>query len=671
MNEFLRKHAIFKWTVVSVAGFGAVLAIALSLFDWNVLRAPLARLISAKTGFPTAIEGNLSAQVWSWDPLFSVEDLSIENPQWPGRQKILSVKRITVQLSLERLLLGNLVLPRVELDSPIVNLERDGAGRANWSPQSGSSTPGNVSPHVPAIRRLIITDGKIHMADRVRKLRLEGTLAADERAKSKDDAAFQLRCTGSLNERPFKFRAEGGPLINVDPSEPYTFTVDAQAADISLALQASIPKPFDLAAYQAKFVLSGADLADAYYLTNLALPNSSSYRLQGTLQHHGDIFQVDGFTGSVGSSDLSGKLSVTVGKVRPKLVADLTSTRLNIADLAPAVGSGLPGKQSITAGGAGRSASADTVSKAQADAAAASQTGWLLPDADLQVNRVRGMDADVRFRAQSVVSAKVPLRHLQFHLILQDGVLQLDPLSFALPQGQIAGTVRINAAPAVPVSDIDMRLQNIDLAQLKGSSAKAPPLEGTLAGRIKLHGTGGSIHKFASSADGSLSIVVPHGQIRAALAELMGINVARGLGLLLTKNQQQSELRCGVAAFQADQGHLYAKTIVIDTTNVLVTGHGGVDLRNERLDLALQGSPKKFRLLHLHSPVKVEGTLENPKVVIDAGKTLLQAGEGTVLAALLTPVAAVLAFIDVGLAKNADCSALLAQAAPSGSGAKP
>jgi AsmA family protein len=671
MNEFLRKHVIFKWTVVSVAGFVAVLAIALSLFDWNVLRAPLARLISAKTGFPTSIDGNLYAHVWSWDPLFRVEDLSIENRQWPGRQKILSVKRITVQVSLGRLLLGNLVLPRMELDSPIVNLERDGAGRANWSPESRSSAPANVSPHVPAIRRLIIRDGKIHMVDRVRKLRLDGTLAADERAKTKDDAAFQLRCTGSLNERPFRFHADGGPLINVDPNEPYTFTVDAKAADISLALQASIPKPFDLAAYQAKFVLSGADLADAYYLTNLALPNSSSYRLQGTLQHHGDIFQIDDFRGSVGSSDLSGKLSVTVGKVRPKLVADLTSTRLNIADLAPAVGSGLPVKQSMTANGAGRSAAADTASKAQADAAAASQTGWLLPDADLQVNRVRGMDADVRFRAQSVVSAKVPLRHLQFHLILQDGVLNLDPLSFALPEGQMAGTVRINAAPAVPVSDIDMRLQNIDLAQFKGSSAKVPPLEGTMAGRIKLHGTGESVHKFASSADGSLSIAVPHGQIRAALAEFMGINVARGLGLLLAKNQQQSELRCGVAAFQADQGHLYAKTIVMDTTNVLVTGHGGVDLHNERLDLALQGNPKKFRLLHLHSPVKLEGTLENPKVGIDPEKTLLQAGEGTVLGALLSPIAAVLAFIDVGLAKNADCSALLAQAAPSGSGAKP
>jgi hypothetical protein len=464
--------------------------------------------------------------------------------------------------------------------------------------------------------------------------------------------------------------ADGGPLINVDPNKPYAFTVGVTAADISVELQASIPKPFDLAAYEAKFVVSGADLADAYYLTNLALPNTSKYRLRGTLRHQGDRFQIDDFRGTVGSSDLSGKLSVTIGKARPKLAADLTSTRLNIADLAPTLGSGLPVKQGMTANGDAH-ASKTSPAAQTSDAAAASQTGWLLPDADLQVNRVRGMDADVRFKAQSVVSQKVPLQHVQFHLTLQDGVLHLDPLSFALPQGQFAGTVQINAASAVPVSDIDMNLQNIDLAQFKGASAKTSPVEGTLQGRIKLHGTGESVHKFASSADGSVSIVVPHGQMRAALAELMGIDVARGLGLLLAQNQQQSELRCGVAAFEADQGHLNAKTIVMDTTNVLVTGHGSVDLRTERLDLALQGNPKKVRLLRLHTPIKLEGTLDKPKVGIDPGKTLLQAGEGAALATLLTPIAAVLAFVNVKLAKDADCAALVAQAAPSASGSSP
>src|ERR1700728_4524956 len=91
----------------------------------------------------------------------------------------------------------------------------------------------------------------------------------------------------------------------------------------------------------------------------------------------------------------------------------------------------------------------------------------------------------------------------------------------------VAGFIAILA---IALSLFDWNALRAPLARLisakTGFPTAAPPLEGTLAGRIKLHGTGGSIHKFASSADGSLSIVVPHGQIRAALAEFMGINVA-------------------------------------------------------------------------------------------------------------------------------------------------
>jgi uncharacterized protein involved in outer membrane biogenesis len=338
------------------------------------------------------------------------------------------------------------------------------------------------------------------------------------------------------------------------------------------------------------------------------------------------------------------------------LTARLTSTHLNFADLAPALGSRVRprGAQSVAERTPVRAADTEP----QTD-------GLLLPDADLQVNRVRGMDANVTFKAQSVISSKIPLRHVQFHLLLDNGVLRLDPLSVTLPQGQLAGRVQIDASKDVPQSDIDMNLERVDLAQFKPASAADSPMEGMLAGRVKLHGSGSSVHKFASSADGIFGVVVPHGKIRALFVELTGIDVARALGLALTQNQQQVELRCGVVKFQVEQGQLNAKTMVLDTTNILITGRGGINLATERLDLSLQGDPKKVRLVRLRSPIRVGGSLSKPQVGIKPDKALLQAGTGTVLGTLLTPIAAILAFVDPGLAKDADCSALVAQADPS------
>jgi uncharacterized protein involved in outer membrane biogenesis len=647
MNAFWRKHPVFKWTALSAVGLLVAIVIAASVADWNALRRPIARIVSAKTGHPTTIDGNLSVRLWSWNPTLTIEGVDIQNPPWADRGPMLSVQKAVVQISLRHLLTGKLVLPRVEVWAPALDLERDASGRASWATPSGPQQPADASPHLPAIRRLVIRDGKLHVVDRIRKLTFSGTLVADEQAHAEDESAFQLHCAGSLNGRAFKLQANGGPLINVDPNTPYHFALQVTAADISLTLRATIPKPFDLAAYDAAFTLSGDDLADAYYLTDLALPNTSRYKIDGTLRHRGNQFQVDDFHGQVGSSDIAGNASVSIRGKRPKLTAQLTSTRLNFADLAPTLGTRVrpKGSQSLS-------------TEPQSD-------GLLLPDADLQVNRVRGMDADVTFKAQSVISPKIPLRHVQFHLLLDDGVLRLDPLSLTLPQGQLAGHVQIDASKDVPQSDIDMNLENVDLSQFKPASATDPPMEGTMAGRVKLHGRGSSVHKFASSADGVFGVVIPHGQVRALFVELTGIDVSRSLGLVLTKNQQKVELRCGVAKFQVEQGQLNAKTMVLDTATVLITGHGDINLATERLDMSLQGDPKKIRLLRLRSPIRVGGSLSKPEVGIKPEKALLQAGTGTLLATLLTPIGAILAFVDPGLAKDANCSALVAQAAPS------
>jgi uncharacterized protein involved in outer membrane biogenesis len=323
---------------------------------------------------------------------------------------------------------------------------------------------------------------------------------------------------------------------------------------------------------------------------------------------------------------------------------------LNLADLAAPLGTqATPARKSNTLA-------------TRAPAAAPPPPALLLPDADLQVQRVRGMDADVQFDAASVTVSKMPMKKVRFHLKLDDGKLALDPLAFALPQGDFAGTVTIDAQGSTPQTSIDMKLSNVDLAQFKPKTSTDAPLDGQLLGRIKMHGSGTSVHKTAADAEGDITLVIPKGEMREALAELTGIDVSRGLGLILAKNEQKTEVRCGVANFKANNGDLQATTFVIDTTNVLVTGQGQVNLKDETLDLSLRGQPKKVRILRLRTPITLRGTLLQPKIGVDPGKLAAQTGGAVALATLLTPVAALLAFVDGGLAKDANCAALIGQA---------
>jgi len=68
--------------------------------------------------------------------------------------------------------------------------------------------------------------------------------------------------------------------------------------------------------------------------------------------------------------------------------------------------------------------------------------------------------------------------------------------------------------------------------------------------------------------------------------------------------------------------------------------------------------------------VTVKGTLLKPKVGIETGQAIGQGGVGLALATVLSPLAVVLPFVDAGLAKDANCSALLADGAAQGAPVK-
>jgi hypothetical protein len=245
---------------------------------------------------------------------------------------------------------------------------------------------------------------------------------------------------------------------------------------------------------------------------------------------------------------------------------------------------------------------------------------------------------------------------------LDHGLLIVDPLTMRLSQGDLDGRVRLDGRREPAVTAIDLRLANARLENLIERGASAPPIAGGLYARAVLSGPGDSVRAAAGNANGQLTVVIPHGQMRKAFAELMGVNVANGLYLILTKNKGPTPVRCAVADFKATGGDLQAQSIVFDTGVVIATGGGHVNLRNETIDLTFAGKPKKFRLLRIGAPITVKGRLEKPKLGIDIAKAAPQIAASVAIGAFLQPLAAILPFIGPGLAKDADCGALTAQA---------
>ena len=619
----------------------ALVVLFLILFDWNLLRGPIGRWASAEYDRDIALRGDLDVNLFSWTPSAVVRDLKIGGPDWARDRDTADVAEIRASVRLRKLFAGQIEMPLLSFTRPQVVLIATEDGRKSWELNPDKPDTGE-GMKLPVIQQLTITDGKLSFDDQRRDLRLEA--AVDAREAAGGDAGFVLAGQGTVNGSPLTLKIQGGPFVNIRRNRPYRFEAEVSGAGSRLNAKGAITRPFDLGRFDATLSMEGRDLSDLYLLTGVTLPNTPPYRLSGALNRDDRVWTFNGFNGRVGASDLSGDVRVDAAE-RLRVDARLASRRLDIDDLAAVLGA--------------RTVTNESGTNTEAPVAVG---GKLLPDAPLQTERLRTMDGTLTYRAAAVKANDLDVRAVNLGADLKDGILKLDPVSFNFNRGELNGTARINATRDTPYSVVDLRLAGYPLESIIPARDGSVPLSGRALGRAKLEGPGASIHDFAAASKGSLSLVVPDGQMRAAFAELLGINASAGLLKLLSGDQSTAQIRCAVADFDVRGGTATARTLVIDTDVVLAQGAGSIDLGQESLDLRIDGESKKPRLLRIWAPITVQGALTAPRIGVDVGAVAGQGGLAGLLGAVAAPITALFAFVDPGLAEDANCGQLIANA---------
>ena len=647
-----------RW-LLGVLGVLLLLILIIGFMDWNAARGPLSRMLSRHLERPVSI-GHLSVHLFSWTPSADVENLTIGNPDWTHGGDMVDLPRMHVALVLSKLFLGRLVLQTLELENPKVSLIQDESGRANWNLGTNEPKPKSAQPtKLPPLHHFALRGGSLKINDEQRKLTFDGTVAATENAGSgAGSEPFRLKGQGTLNKEPFTLMFQGAALLDIQLDHPYDFQTAVEAGSSSVKVKGSIAKPFDLGAVDTDVQIQGQNLANLYYLSGIALPLTPPYQVSLHIHRDGNHIEFENIAGKIGGSDVHGRGTVDLASkdARPRLAAIITSHSLNIGDLGVAVGAGVP--QDAEQKG-------EQKGKAPPQLAAPKQepiSPLLLPTFEFQFDRLQSTDWDLDFKADSVQTEKVPIKNVAFRLKLDHGDLTIDPLDFELPEGTLAGLIHLDTRGSTPTTNLDLRLTNVRLEQFKPKNSSNAPIEGVMQGRLRIEGTGNSVHAIASDANGTLSAVISQAQIRKAFAELAGIDVVRGLGLLLTDKQQTVPIRCGVAEFALKDGDAQTQHLLVDTPDVIVTGDGKITFGDEKLDLNLKGEPKKPRFDRLRAPINVRGTLRHPSVGLSTPALVKQGAAAAALAVVATPFAAALAFVDPGLAKNADCAELTNEA---------
>src|ERR1019366_8349957 len=107
----------------------------------------------------------------------------------------------------------------------------------------------------------------------------------------------------------------------------------------------------------------------------------------------------------------------------------------------------------------------------------------------------------------------VSLQEVSAKATIDHGIIVVAPLLAGVLEGKLIAQVRLDARPEVPTADLNLKIVDLQLGQIDRKDSGQPPMEGLLQAQITITGRGRSIHQVAASANGTVTLVLPHGTI--------------------------------------------------------------------------------------------------------------------------------------------------------------
>ena len=658
-----------------LAALVAVLAIALIVlltYDWNRARPWLNAKASEAIGRPFNIAGDLSL-TWekaalserdrSWHdwipwPHLVAKDVHVGNPTGtPG--DMASVSQFSFSLNPLALLDKTINIPTLQFQQPNVQLLRSADGKNNWTFKHEDKP----SPWKMDIERIVFTKGVVHYKDAIEKADITADVDVLE---NNSTYGIGWKARGTFNGAPVTGTGKAGAVLSLkQQTTPFPLQADMRIGAVHVAIEGTLTKPTQLAALDLRLKLAAPSMARLYAISGLVLPETPAFRTEGRLiASIGDSskFIYDNFSGKVGSSDISGKLTYQSGKPRGKLSGKVVSKLLQFADLGPLVGAD------------------SNASKTARGVAPVQPAGKVLPVETFRTERWTAIDADVHYAAERIIREKqLPIKKLTTHLTLNNGVLNLAPLNFDMAGGTLSSTIKLDGSGREGKNAIrataKVSARHIRIKELFPTIPDMQATVGEINGDAQLSAVGNSVATLLAASNGEVKTMINQGQVSKMLLEKMGLNIGN---IILTQlfGDKQVKLNCMASDFAVTNGLMQTRVFVVDTEEALINASGTINLANEQMDLRLKPETKGLRIISLRAPLYVRGSFSKPDVSVDKGVLALKAG-GAIALGLAAPVAALIPLINAGPGMDSNCAQLLQaanvkpKAPPPGTAKKP
>ena len=638
-----------KYFLIIAASF-VVLVVAAAvtvtaLVDVESFKPKIEQLVTERTGYPLKLGGDMSLSFFPWIGL-SFTDLQLDNPKGFADKLFVRIDSFQARLKVLPLLSRKVEISSFVVNRPEIFLEKRSDGIWNWQKLTERHPPPKAADQnkatVPAsgenkklpaensqeqagfalqsltVGEFTITDGRVQVKDLQNNLTRE---VADFTLQLVDvslDKPVKVAMQAKLDGKPLSLEGAVGPLgpdpgagkINVDLALKILDALNVQISGYitDIAAQRTFKLALNVEPFSLKKVYS--NLALSFPIISSDPQVFDKVGIQATVA--GDPNQITVSDSDIRLDDSSVSLDATVKDFsRPDLSFTLIVDSVDLDRyLPPAAAESKPTPGQSTTEVKTESALPGQISSKQ-----------------VQKNRTDKYESLRKLVLKGTVKvAKMKVHggtvnNIAVHAAGRDGILAIDSLAMDLYGGNIAGTGKLNVQKSIPVSTLNVTLENVQVGPMLQDFAQKKIIEGMLKAEVALNlqGDNGDLVKQSLTGKGDLLF------LDGALIGLDLAQMARTIKSGFTLEQQGERPKTDFAELHAPftitKGLVNTPETTLRSPFLRVTLTGDANLVSEALDMKMkptivgtmkgQGDEKKRSGLTI--PILIGGTFKSPQ----------------------------------------------------------
>lgn len=629
--RMVKKFASVVFSLIIILAIGGYVAVR--NFDLNKYKSYATELVERELGRKLTIAGDASLGI-SLVPTIIINDVQLSNPSWAQFENMLSVEQIEVKFAILPLLHKQIVIDKINLIRPEIYLERSAQGENSWNFSSAGASS-SASAAAPA-QTAAVGDNLQNTLTVQKSVEANPAAAmlAGFAAKSVTienglvqyyDATNQAQSILQINNIAMQ-----APSANEDMNADFDVVYNQEEikgslhlGSLNMLLANQEPYPFDLTTtvlgIDAELSGSVVDLMNEpryAFEANLYNPAGNQNAPETTLQAlvNGDTQKAEAEIKvlNIVNNLITGTVSATWSTNVPQIGAVLKSDVLNLQNF--------------------RSESNFALNMPSFVAEA--QALEYVPDKAIPYALMKQVNANVDLSVGKLqINPQMQMENVSVKADLKNGLLKISPLKAQLGGGSLQADAEVNASrQTVNLKAVGQNIivQNVYSGLLAQGDNFGIEKGGRFDFDINLSGQGATYRQLVNSFNGSVIGIGGESTVQTGKLQFMAGNFISQLlsALNIDRSKYKNvDLTCAVVRADITNGKArFPKGIVFNAKQLSLVADGTLDLNNDKIDFAVR--PFSGKLVDtnvaqaLASFVKIEGTLQDPKVRINDKEAL-------------------------------------------------